>query len=151
MLSVSPQKRLNRNCSFSMVFLGEQLSQKQNFEQNHRTNRRTTNVGRAEVFDLASKEVKVNHSIDFTQQVILGQKHLQCRPIPSRFVCCVLLTCRHSTIIRHLNKQNPHQFGEDFVEFTVFTLLRCPASAGCQRKRRCRKSQGMRLTILPSC
>ena len=148
-LSGSPQKRPNRNCSLFMVLLGEQAAQKQHFEQNHRINRRTTIVGTVEIFDLASNEVKVNHSIDFTQQVIFGYKHLQCR---YRFVCCcALLTCRYPTIIRLLNKKNPRQFGEDFVEFTVFTLLRCQASVGCQRKRRCRKSQGKRLTILPSC
>jgi hypothetical protein len=31
-----------------------------------------TIVGTAEIFDLASKEVNVNHSIEFTQQVNFG-------------------------------------------------------------------------------
>jgi len=42
------------------------------FEQNRRINRRMSIVGTAEIFDLAPKEVKVNHSIDFTQMVIFG-------------------------------------------------------------------------------
>jgi len=59
------------------------------FEQNRRINRRMSIVGTAEIFDLASKEVKVNHFIDFTQLVIFGCKPLQCTDsIPVCLLLC---------------------------------------------------------------
>jgi hypothetical protein len=48
-----------------MVLLGEQEVQKKHFKQNHRINRSTTILGKLEIFNPASKEVKVDPSIDF--------------------------------------------------------------------------------------